>query len=138
MFVRRTLFIFLFTAVLASSLGLGFAQGLEIPRVYSKWGHITSLETGWADDTMSVGLDAPFVNSGEWTGGTIFGGPPPFVKPCTTTNAGYALDPRDPGVKVHEAVLLSAFLTRKKVYVIVQGCVFSKPRIIAVGIDAVH
>ncbi len=134
MFVRLTLFIFLFTAVLASSPGLGFAQVLESPRVSSKWGHITSLETGWADDTMSVWLDVPFVNSGEV--GVVPASPSGFgINPCPTTNAGYALEPKDPGVKVHEAALLGAFLAGKQVKVLVQHCSFGKPRIIAVGIQ---
>jgi hypothetical protein len=141
MFVRRTLFLFLLTAVLASSLSVDFAAALDIKPKYSEFGNITGLETGWSDDTMSVRLDAPFVNSATVEFSPVVtqtGGGGVDFKPCSTTNAGYALDPKDPGVKVHEAVLLSAFLARRKVQVLVEGCVFSKPRIIAVGIDAVH
>jgi hypothetical protein len=54
---------------------------------------------------------------------------------CTGTNSDYALDPKDPGVKVHEAVLLSAFLAGKKVRLLLQGCIYNKPRIISVMID---
>ena len=68
---------------------------------------------------MGVKLDAPFVNS---------------PTPCKITTAGYALDPADKGVKVHQSVLLSAFLAGRKVRVLVEGCVYDKPRIIGVGI----
>jgi hypothetical protein len=47
MFVRLNLF--LFTAVLASSLSLDFAaaQAQYTTRRFTEYGHITSLETGW-------------------------------------------------------------------------------------------
>jgi hypothetical protein len=138
MFVRLTLFLFLFTAVLASSLSLGFAQ-----QKLSEFGHITALETGHVgatstpDDTMSVILDVPPVNSGvlQFSTSPTTGGPRSVtIVPCQITNAGYGLDPKDPGVKVHEAALLGAFFAREKVRVLVDGCIYDKPRIIAVGI----
>jgi hypothetical protein len=60
----------------------------------------------------------------------------PFVNPasCKNTTAGYTLDPKDPGVKVHEAVLLSAFIAGKKVRVLIVGCNNDRPVIISVGI----
>lgn len=122
MFVRLTLFLCLFTAVLTPSLSLGQVPpgGFEIPPNFSEFGLIISLNTGWPDDTMSIKLGGvPFVNTGE------FGG-------CKVTTAGYALDPNGPDVKVHEAVLLSAFLAGKKVSVGIRGCFKGKPRIVAV------
>jgi hypothetical protein len=96
---------------------------------YTRWGHLTALETGWYDDTMSITLDpsVPFVNSGRGTGR--------IQELCKVTNAGYALDPKDPGVKAHEATLLAAFIAGKRVRLLVNACVFDKPRVIAVGIE---
>jgi hypothetical protein len=138
MFVRPTLFL------LASSLSLNFAAAQVVIPADTKFGHITALKTGhiattvlifnggpvpiWfrePAETMSVSLDVPFVNSSE---------PGLTNIPCKITNAGYALDPKDPGVKVHEAVLLGAFLAGKKVRLSVEGCIYDKPRIFAVDI----
>jgi hypothetical protein len=143
MFMRLNLL--LFTAMLASSLGLNFAaaQGTTtfptFPVVrpeYSAFGHITALETGRTEsvfrdpeNTMSVSLDVAFVNPGPGE----LGGVGVFT-PCKIADAGYALDPKDPAVTVHEAALLSAFLAGKKVRVVVNGCIFDKPRIIGVDI----
>lgn len=69
---------------------------------------------------MSVNLDVPMVN--------------PTNPSCQTTTAGYALDPNDPGVKVHEAAIMGAYFAGKKVYIRVDGCVFTKPKIIGVGV----
>jgi hypothetical protein len=140
MVMRFILFLFLFSAVLASSLGLGFAQEpvvkpgdiVKLPpggtgglvQTYSQFGHIVGVETGGKDHAISVKLDAPVV-----TGSLI--GPP-----CKTTNAGYTLDPEAEGARFHEAVLLSAFLAGKKVRVLIEGCFKDKPLIIAVGIGA--
>ena len=97
---------------------------------YTAWGHVTALETGWSDDTMSITLDpsVPFVNSHQ--ADASLGG----AKFCSVTTAGYALDPKDPGVKAHEAVLLAAYIAGKKVRLLISACVFNKPRVIAVGI----
>lgn len=87
---------------------------------YSQFGHVIGIETGWLDDTMAVKLDVPTVNSKSPV--------------CKIMTAGYALDPADKGVKLHQSVLLSAFLSGRKVRVLVDGCVYDKPRIIGVGI----
>ncbi len=87
----------------------------------SQVGHIISFETGWVLDTISVTLDVPTVN--------------PTNPSCQTTAAGYALDPKDPGVKVHEAAIMGAFFGGKRVFIRVDGCVFGKPRIIAVSVQ---
>jgi len=94
---------------------------------YTNWGHVASLETGWSDNTMSIMLDpsVPFVDN-----------PHPFSVSggCKITSAGYALDPKDPGINVHEATLLSAFVAHKKVRQLIFGCAYDKPRVIAVGL----
>ncbi len=114
------------------------------------YGHITKLQTGSrggvpkpaglpvtivADDTVAVTLDAPFVNSTTPSaGGTpVLAHPGP---PCNITTDGYALDPADPGVKVAESVLLSAYLAGKRVSLGLHGCVFDKPKIISVTMSA--
>ena len=101
---------------------------------YTAWGHVTALETGWSQDTMSITLDptVPFVN------GSVPLPPNGIQIPCSVTNAGYALDPADPGVKAHEAALLTAFAGRKRVRLLVLGCVFNKPKVIGVGLSEEH
>jgi hypothetical protein len=86
-------------------------------QVVSEVGRIVQLETGWSQDTMAIFLDVPTVNPG-----------------CPILDAGYALDPKDPGVRAHEAALLGAYLSGKRVYIRADGCVFGKPKVIAVGI----
>jgi hypothetical protein len=73
---------------------------------------------------MSIELDpsVPFVNSSRFNSDCI-----PYMA-CKNTKVGYALDPNDPGVKVHEAVLLAAFIAGKKVRLLINQCVFDKPR----------
>lgn len=112
------------------------------------FGHIVSLQTGSlggapglgvpvhhrivADDTVSVVLDVPFVNSADFPIGSPLTAP---GTPCRITTAGYALDPADPGGKLNESVLLSAFLGGKRVRLTLDGCVFEKPRIISVTLS---
>lgn len=127
------------------------------------FGHITSLQTGSlvghvagatfvpadGDDTVSVVLDAPFVNSAEARGTGVPLRPPcipgiglkcppvppaPAAVPCRITNGGYALKPTDSGVKLNESVLLSAYLAGKTVSLFLDGCVFNKPRIIGIRV----
>lgn len=103
---------------------------------YTKWGRIVSLETGWYADTMSIALDAsvPFVNPHRQFPLGLNDDSAEVQYLCKISNAGYALDPNDPGVKVHQAALLSAFVAGKRVRLLIDGCVYDKPRVIAVGI----
>jgi hypothetical protein len=98
--------------------------------LYTGWGHVTALETGPHDDTMSITLD-PSVPGASSRSCPVLHQRPIF---CKNENAGYALDPKDPGVKAHEAVLLAAYIAGKKVRLLINACVFDKPRVIAVGI----
>jgi hypothetical protein len=77
------------------------------------------------DDTMSITLDpsVSFVDSLRHS----FEITQPDMS-CKVTNGGYALDPRYPGVKVLEAVLLAAFIACKKVRLLINEWVFDKPR----------
>jgi len=83
----------------------------------SEWGSVTTMEAGWAEDTMAVYHSAPIVNPGG----------------CEVTTAGYATNPNDPGHSLFHTLILSAFLNRKEVNFLVQGCVYGKPRIISVS-----
>jgi hypothetical protein len=85
----------------------------------STFGHIIWFETGWSQDTMAVILDVPMVNPSG----------------CHVITVGYALDPTDPGVRVHEAALMGAYFANKRVAIRADGCVFDKPRIIGVAVQ---
>ena len=93
------------------------ALALSAPQ-YTQWGSIQELEGGWAQDTVATRHSAPFVNPDG----------------CRVTNAGYATSPADTGHSLFHTLLLSAFLNRKEVALLISGCVFDKPRIIAVKI----
>jgi len=82
----------------------------------SGWGAVQSVEAGWVQNTMGVLHSAPLVNPAG----------------CTITGAGYATNPADPGVNLFHTLLLSALLNRIEVQLLVEGCAFNKPRIIAV------
>jgi hypothetical protein len=99
---------------------------------YDTEGYVVGFSTGWTPlDTMSVRLDADFRNAEGCVPLGSLG--ISIARPCPVTDAGYALDPTDNGVKLHEAVLLSAFLTGQKVHLLLHDCAFGKPRIISVG-----
>lgn len=108
--------------IFAVAVSIIFQAGLAAAdQAVSQWGHILWFETGWRADTMAVALDVPTVN--------------PANPSCAVTTAGYALDPQDPGVKVHEAAIMGVYFSGKKVRIRVDGCVFDKPRVIAVGVQ---
>jgi hypothetical protein len=109
------------------------------------FGHITTFQTGNrfgasiavrpADDTVAVHLDVQFINSGT----TTLTLTAVNRVPCANAAAEeYALDPKDSSLKLNESVLLSAYLAGKKVRLTLDGCVFDKPRIIAVGMTEVN
>ena len=90
----------------------------DLSQIYtSEWGHVVWFETGWADDTMAVMLDVQTVDPH-----------------CKVTDAGYALNPKDPGVKVHEAAIMGAYFSGKRVRIRAKGCAYDKPQVIAVGV----
>jgi hypothetical protein len=107
--------------------------------VHTEPGHILGLETGWNNDQMAVKLERPpeqqFVNSYECISLRV-------KHPCGLRLENkqfveadhYALNPQDPGVKVHEAVLLSAFVAGRTVRLVIQGCIYDLPKIIGVNI----
>jgi hypothetical protein len=87
-------------------------------QTYSEWGSVTRLGTAWSGDAVAVYHSAPLVNPSG----------------CAITNGGYASSPSDPGRKLMHTILLAAFLNRKEVAILVQGCAYDKPRVIAVDV----
>lgn len=84
----------------------------------TEYGAITSLSGGWSLDTLAVSHSGRFVNPSG----------------CSLVTNGYATDPGDPGHSLFHTLALAAFLNRKEVSLTVSGCVFNKPKIIAVTI----
>lgn len=93
--------------------------------VYTDWGRIERLGSAWRADAMAVHHSAPFVNAQRGGG---------RVAECIRVNDGYATDPNDPGHKLHHAILIGAFLHNKQVRLLLQACVYDKPRIISVEV----
>ena len=83
---------------------------------YTAWGSVQELEGGWGEDTMAIRHSAPMVNPGA----------------CPVTNGGYATNPADSGHSLFHTLVLSGFLNRKEVSLLISGCAYGKPRVIAV------
>jgi len=100
--------------------------------VTTDWGSIQSFSSAWREDAMAVHHSAAFMNSQVrvWVPGGHF----ITEDQCTVVNDGYATDPTDPGRKLHHALLIAAFLHGKFVRLVLQGCSYDKPRIIAVEV----
>jgi hypothetical protein len=103
-------------------VGAGIILALTGPasaaETWSAFARISYIEAGWVQDSMAVFHGAPLVNPNN----------------CAATTAGYASDPADPGHSLFHTVALAAFLNNKEVHLLISGCVFSKPKIIAIGI----
>ncbi len=104
----------------------GFQPGPGLPPTHlpvpketpTDWGNITWLEVGWTEDSMSIQHSAPnFVNPNH----------------CPVEGS-YATDPKDPGHSLFHTVALSAFMNKKQVSLLVLGCAYGKPKIIAIGV----
>lgn len=110
----------LIPAALVLGLGLSALAASEACAApqYTDWGSIQELEGGWGQDTMSVRHSARVVNPDG----------------CRVATAGYATNPADTGHSLFHTLLLSAFLNRKEVSLLISGCVYDKPRIIAVKV----
>jgi len=85
---------------------------------YTQWGSVRELEAGWVEDVITVYHSAPLVNPGG----------------CPVTNAGYATNPNDAGHSLFHTLLLNALLNSRGVALLISGCVYGKPHIIAVKI----
>ena len=105
------------TALVCSTAAASIVRIAAQPAIqYTAWGSVQDLEAGWGDDTMAVRHSAPIVNPGG----------------CPVTNGGYATNPADPGHSLFHTLLLSGFLNRKEVALLISGCAYGKPRVIAV------
>jgi hypothetical protein len=106
-------------ASIVIGLGLALTNTTDAAEQWSAWGSIVEIEAGWAQDTMAV-----------------YHSPSVTVNPdgCRVTTAGYATNPADPGHSLFHAVTLSALMNKKEVAFLISGCVFDKPRIIAVKV----
>jgi hypothetical protein len=81
-------------------------------------GSFTGFGTCWSADCYVISTSAPYVDNG--CGGTA--------------TAQYATAPGAAGNTTIHATLLGAFLSGKRVSLVVQGCVFGHPQIIGVGV----
>ena len=109
------------TAQMVAIVGicLTVANGAQAAgETWTAWGVITQLEAGWGADVMSVAHSAPIVNPGG----------------CSVTTYGYATAPDDPGHSLYHTVALTAFMNKKEVALLIAGCAYNKPKIIAVKI----
>ena len=86
---------------------------------FTEWGSITLISAGWALDTMAIYHSSPRIANPNG---------------CAVTNGGYATDPADSGRGLFHTIALSAFLNRKEVAILVQGCAFGKPRVLGINI----
>jgi hypothetical protein len=103
----------LFAAIAAGLVSFGASAAGP---AYTEWGSVTLLEGGWAVNSATAWHSAPLINPDG----------------CSVTNAGYATSPADDGRNLFHTLLLSAFLNRKEATLLISGCVFNKPRIVAV------
>jgi len=119
----------LLTCILAGIAILSFVTVLRKPApvvhaqttpAVTQTGFFTGFGTCWADDCYVVSTTAPYVDNG-----------------CNgTSTAQYATAPGASGNTTIHATLLGAFLSQKKVALVVQGCIFGHPKIIGVGVQA--
>ena len=97
------------------------AWGADVAR--TEVGQITSLEAGWADNTLAVRTTATVINPAG----------------CTTFHDGYVTLPSDPGSPLYHDILRDAFFNYYPVQLLISGaagdCPYGKPRIISVLIS---
>jgi hypothetical protein len=111
------------------------SQPLEIERVVvTDWGQVDDLRSAWADDAMGMHHSAPFRNSQILQLSATVNQGPTYVDQCTVKNDGYATLPSDPGRKLHHALLVGAFVHGKELRLVLKGCAYDRPRIIAVEV----
>lgn len=119
--VRRLLAL----AAILWAVGAGDPVAAQGPS-WTDWGSITSLEAGWADDTLTIRNNVPMVNS--------FVSTPAGARACSVTTAGYATDPSDPGRNLYYSLAMAALMNKRDVRLLIRGCVFNKPRLIAIEV----
>ena len=80
-------------------------------------GYITWMGGGWSSANLRVQTDAAFANPEN----------------CTYTD-GYITDPADSGNALFNSLLLSAYMSHRKVNFVIDGCTFGRPHIISVAV----
>ena len=78
-------------------------------------GYITWMSGGWVGAHLRVRTDAAFANPDN----------------CTYTD-GYVTEPADSGSVLFNSMLLSAYMSRRKISLTIDGCTLQRPRIIGV------
>jgi hypothetical protein len=104
--------------ILVAVIGATMTRPALAADKWTNFGSVQDIVAGWVQDTVAVHHSAPVVNPDS----------------CSVTNGGYATSPSDPGHSLFHTIILSAFLNRKEVNLLISGCVYSKPRIIGVVI----
>jgi hypothetical protein len=90
---------------------------------WTGFGTITEIVGGWINNAMLVAHSQPQINPGH----------------CVNQN-GYGTNPADPGVNLFHTMLLSAFMNRREVNLLISaaggpsGCPWGQPHLIAVDI----
>lgn len=104
-------------AALAVAANLALVQpALAAPSI-SSTGYITFLAGGWTSPNVRITMDFAFYNPAS----------------CSNTD-GYMTDTLDSGINLFNSMLLSAFMARRKISIVVDGCTQGRPRIIGVNI----
>lgn len=80
-------------------------------------GYITYMEGGWASGNLRVQTDFAFTNPAN----------------CSSPD-GYITDPADSGSSLFNALLMNAYMSHKKVHLVLDGCTVGRPHIISVAV----
>ncbi|CCV09885.1 hypothetical protein [Mesorhizobium sp. STM 4661] len=116
MFVKK----FIYGFMLVGTVVLADAKTVNAAPQWTEWGQITSIEAGWVADAASLRHSSTtMVNPSA----------------CPTIDYGYMTNPDDAGHSWFHTIALSAFLNRKQVAFLVDGCYADKPRIISIKIQ---
>lgn len=82
-------------------------------------GQVTGYYTGWGGDSVRVTIEGAAYTEGS----------------CATPDGYLTSETDNSGYKTHTAALLSAYMSGKPVKIVVNGCMFDRPRIWGVSID---
>ena len=86
-----------------ASASTSFGSTAQARPQSTQWGSVQELEAGWGEDAMSVRHSGAVMNPGG----------------CTVANGGYATSPADTGHSLFHTLLLSGFLNRKEVALLI-------------------
>ena len=103
--------------LMALAVAMLSASPVAAAPVTTQAGNIIFMGGGWGTANARVLLDVPAINPAN----------------CVSPD-GYVVDPADSGHQLFSAMLLSAFMARRKVELVLDGCAMQRPRIIGVNI----